>query len=131
MPCRRQSSVSFAPASYSLTIPIICSSVNRLVRICPPPERRSNRFSLSVAPFQGAGSGPLPKALLRAPPVHRLAAGGRGAAPDRRALRDRGRDPRPPRRGATGGPTGTQQAARGGIARLAHGPAGAGLGQVR
>src|SRR5215218_1626824 len=56
MPCRRQSSASFAPASYSLTIPMICSSVNRLGRICPPPERRSNRFSLSVAPFQGAGS---------------------------------------------------------------------------
>src|SRR3954467_14228287 len=56
MPCRRQSSASLAPASYSLTIPMICSSVNRLVRICPPPERRSNRFSLSVAPFQGAGS---------------------------------------------------------------------------
>src|SRR3712207_8028862 len=58
MPCRRQSSVSFSPASYSRTIPMICSSVNRLVRICPPPERRSNRFSLSVAPFQGAGSDP-------------------------------------------------------------------------
>src|SRR5918998_1084530 len=54
--CRRQSSVSFAPASYSLTIPMICSSVNRLVRICPPPKRRSNRFPLSVALFQGAGS---------------------------------------------------------------------------
>src|SRR3954471_17945886 len=56
MLCRRQSSVSFAPASYSLTIPMICSSVNRLVRICPPPERRSNRFSFRLAPFQGAGS---------------------------------------------------------------------------
>src|SRR5215217_3735373 len=56
MPCRRHSSASFAPASYSLTISMICSSVNRLVRICPPPERRSNRFSLFVAPFQGAGS---------------------------------------------------------------------------
>ncbi|HEX6011945.1 MAG TPA: hypothetical protein VFY87_09140, partial [Geminicoccaceae bacterium] len=41
---------------YSLTISMICSSVNRLVRICPSPERRSNRFSLAVAPFQGAGS---------------------------------------------------------------------------
>src|SRR5919205_713048 len=58
MPWRRQSSASFAPASYSLTIPMICSSVNRLVRICPPPERRSNRFPLSMAPFQGAGSPP-------------------------------------------------------------------------
>ena len=44
--------------------------------------------------------GALPEGLLRAPPVHGLAAGGRGAAPDRRALRDRGRDPRPPCRGA-------------------------------
>jgi hypothetical protein len=26
------------------------------VRICPPPERRPNRFSLSAALFQGAGS---------------------------------------------------------------------------
>src|SRR5688500_7302037 len=56
MPCRRHNSASFAPASYSLTIPMIRSSVKRLVRICPPPERRSNRFPLSVAPFQGAGS---------------------------------------------------------------------------
>src|SRR5919107_2045933 len=62
-PCRRQSSASFAPASYSLTIPMICSSVNRLVRICPPPERRSNRFSLLVVLIQGAGSaGPLGEA---------------------------------------------------------------------
>src|SRR3954462_10893699 len=59
MLCRRQSSGSFAPASYSRTMPMICSSVNRLVRICPPPERRSNRFSLSVALFQGAGSDPI------------------------------------------------------------------------
>ena len=43
---------------------------------------------------------------------------------------DRGRDPRPPRRGATRGPAGAQQADRGRPARLAHGPAGAGLGQV-
>src|SRR5919205_4598376 len=57
-PCRRQSSASFAPASYSLTISMICSSVNRLVRICPPPERRSNRFSFPSASFQGAGSLP-------------------------------------------------------------------------
>src|SRR3712207_2559606 len=56
MLCRRQSSASFAPASYSLMIPTICSSVNRLLRICPPPERRSNRFPSSVALFQGAGS---------------------------------------------------------------------------
>jgi hypothetical protein len=46
--CRRQSSVSFAPLNscavqpYSLAIPMICSSVNRLVRICPPRERRSS-----------------------------------------------------------------------------------------
>ena len=56
---------------------------------------------------------------------------GGGAAPDRRALRDRGRDPRPPGRGAEGGPAGAEQADRGGPARLAHRPAGAGLGQVR
>ena len=57
--------------------------------------------------------------------------GGGGAAPDRRALRGRGGDPRPPGRGATRGPAGAQPADRGGPARLAHGPAGAGLGQVR
>ena len=73
--------------------------------------------------------GALPEALLRDPPGHRLAAGGRGAAPDRRALPDRGRDPRPPGRGAACGPAGAQQADRGGLARLAHGPAGAGLGR--
>ena len=56
---------------------------------------------------------------------------GGGAAPDRRALQDRGGDPRPPGRGAEGGPAGAQQAARRGLARLAHRPAGAGLGQVR
>jgi hypothetical protein len=39
-------------------MPMICSSVNRLVRICPPPEQRSNRFRFSVAPFQGAWSDP-------------------------------------------------------------------------
>src|SRR3954453_20069082 len=37
-------------------MPMICSSVKRLVRICPPPERRSNRFPSSLALFQGAGS---------------------------------------------------------------------------
>ena len=75
--------------------------------------------------------GALPEALLRDPPGDRLAAGGGGAAPDRRALRGRGRDPRPPGRGAEGGPAGAQQAGRGRPARLAHRPAGAGLGQVR
>ena len=44
---------------------------------------------------------------------------------------DRGRDPRPPRRGAARGPAGAQPADRGRPACLAHGPAGAGLGQVR
>ena len=44
---------------------------------------------------------------------------------------DRGGDPRPPGRGAARGPAGAQQAARGRPARLAHRPAGAGLGQVR
>ena len=44
---------------------------------------------------------------------------------------DRGRDPRPPGRGAARGPAGAQQADRGGPARLAHRPAGAGLGQVQ
>jgi transposase len=32
--CRRHNSVSFAPASYSRRIPMIRSSVNRLLRIC-------------------------------------------------------------------------------------------------
>src|SRR5215212_1129729 len=54
---RRQSSSSFAPAWCSRTMPMICSSVKRLLRICPPPERRSNRFPSSLALFQGAGSG--------------------------------------------------------------------------
>ena len=48
----------------------------------------------------------LPETFLRAPSGHRLAAGGGGAAPDRRALPDRGRGPRPPRRGAAYGPAG-------------------------
>src|SRR5215213_3524394 len=43
---------------------------------------------------------PLPKAVLRDPSGDRLAFGGGGAAPDRRALRHRGRSPRPPGRGA-------------------------------
>jgi hypothetical protein len=71
--------------------------------------------------------GTLPKALLRDPPGDRLAAGGGGAAPDRRALRRRGRDPRPPGRGAACGPAGTEPTARGRAARLAHRPARAGL----
>ena len=70
--------------------------------------------------------GALPKTLLRDPPGHRLAAGGGGAAPDRRALRHRGGDPRPPGRGAACGPAGAQQADRRRPARLAHGPAGSG-----
>ena len=57
--------------------------------------------------------------------------GGGGAAPDRGALRDRGGGPRPPGRGAARDPAGAQQADRGRPARLAHRPAGAGLGQVR
>src|SRR4051812_20499921 len=60
-------------------------------------------------------------------PVHRLAFGGGGAAPDRRALPDRGRDPWPPCRGAAKGSAGAQQAACRGLACLAHDPAGAGL----
>src|SRR4051812_2337114 len=75
--------------------------------------------------------GPLPEALLRDPPGDRLAPGGRGAAADRRALRGRNGDPRPPGRGATRGPAGARPAARRSPARLAHGPAGAGFGQVR
>src|SRR4051795_3188843 len=50
--------------------------------------------------------GALPKAVLRDPPGDRLAAGRRGAAPDRRALQSGGGDPWPFRRGATHGPTG-------------------------
>ena len=49
-------------------------------------------------------------------PGDRLADRRRGAAPDRRALRDRGRDPRPPGRGAARGPAGAQQADRRGPA---------------
>ena len=74
--------------------------------------------------------GTLPEGFLRALPVHGLAAGGRGATPDRRALCRRGREPRPPGRGAACGPAGAQQADCRGLARLAYGPAGAGLGQV-
>src|SRR3954447_9336671 len=75
--------------------------------------------------------GALPEAFLRDPPGDRLALGGGGAAPDRGAPCHRGGGPRPPRRGAARGPAGAEQARRGSAARLAHRPAGAGLGQVR
>jgi hypothetical protein len=69
----------------------------------------------------------LPEGLLRAPPVHRLALGGGGAAPDRRALPDRGRGPRPPGRGAAAVRQERSKPIVEALARLAHGPAGAGL----
>jgi hypothetical protein len=63
-------------------------TATRASRACWRAARRTGSSSRSV--------GPTAEGLLRAPPVHRLAAGGGGAAPDRRALPDRGRDPRPP-----------------------------------
>jgi hypothetical protein len=41
MPCLRQTSAVFAPASCSFSIPMICSSVNREGRIVRLRDRRT------------------------------------------------------------------------------------------
>jgi hypothetical protein len=40
---------------------MICSSVERLVRICPPLERRSNRSLFSMVPFRGPSQADAPR----------------------------------------------------------------------
>src|SRR6185369_7743340 len=51
MPCARHKSATFRPASPSLTIARICSSVNLLRFIGPPQQRRT--LILRVANYRG------------------------------------------------------------------------------
>src|SRR5581483_1873199 len=57
MPCTRHRSATLRPASPSLTIARICSSVNLLRFIGPP---RTEGLSLWRGGFRGAGQRPMP-----------------------------------------------------------------------